>query len=1125
MRKGTWDRQLQGHHGRNRLKARHKGARRPRLHLAELENLESRTLLATLPAAAAVGGPQNISSLFGNAGGLTANETSSLVAVDPLDPTKLVSVWVDDDPALLGITDNVIQGVLEGAYSINSGQSWIPFLGEPANGNGIPVDPELFDPTTSGPTVGYKFVTDPSLGFDDSGNFYILAEYQNATTAARSSSGALVLQKYGFTGSAPSAQAFGSNEQTPNPYGGGGGGGFGGTADLKVLYQWDSSGSNDTALDPTMTVDDNLATIPTGVTSLPDPNSGNIYVTWASVDVKPTLENAGVFNPNRIKVEVSSDGGDNFSPLAIAGNNNDLPDPTVPGEKDTTPVLTVAQGRSGVDNSEGNESGQAGDVGIPGGQVAVTFDDFGNNQVVANTISPGDDYSFDAQYSISSGSIPFGTYLSGGTAFPVTVSSISNPTQLDTLDVTVNIVDSSDANLGLELQAPSGDTFELLANQVIDTNPTTTVTNTGQGISGSNLGVVTYTTNNIASYAMGTTFDDNATRDIFDPTATGTNSIAAPAIGAYRPEGAGFGGFGGETLDQFLAAELKTTQGINGTWHLITLDSNTSAPSSPNFIINWSLSLGRGLTPDNNRVVVPATKGLVVPGSITGTFTTASAASPIGMGPGLVMAEDNTIGGYSPYEGRIYASFVGYFNVTNFGVKNPTDNTDIFLTYSDDGGRSWSDPTQVDDDEAIVDGNSESNSLAAAEVNGDEVTGREQFQPAIAVDPVTGTLVMSWRAGRTHPSRSLVATYITTSIDGGNTFSPQVYANPSETAVDAITGQTDVLGPEADNEASSDTNKDTNYGYGTSMGLAVYDGQVYPVWAGNFNLATVVNGVIQSPPLSTMFQPMVIAAGPRIVDSTMGPIPLAEAESGNVSFTVTFDRPINPPGIAASFTPADIQVFYRDAAGDPSISLDVLPVTPVAASGVGPDNKFGYTEFTVAFDPAKVAGGASGSGITNYTGTYSYLVTPDDEAGHPIESMIPSYVNTQVPQAVIRAGPVGDRGPADPHLGDGRVGDGRRSHDLDDRCPGPRQPGHHGDHGQPDADASERQRPVYHPDGPQRPDRGGLPGHVQRPGDVQQPGVQCQRPGRRPRLRPDGRDLRIHADHRRYGGQQHRPVG
>ena len=144
-------------------------------------------------------------------------------------------------------------------------------------------------------------------------------------------------------------------------------------------------------------------------------------------------------------------------------------------------------------------------------------------------------------------------------------------------------------------------------------------------------------------------------------------------------------------------------------------------------------------------VALPGAKGLVVPGSITNTYSTASAAVPLGIGPDIVMAQDNTLGSFSPYQGRIYAAFVGYYNVTVLGVKNPTDNTDIFLTYSDDGGRSWSTPVQVNDDQSLADGYTQSNDDPAPQ---DEVTGRVQYQPEIAVDPVTGTLVMSWRDGR-----------------------------------------------------------------------------------------------------------------------------------------------------------------------------------------------------------------------------------------------------------------------------------------------------------------------------------------------------------------------------------------
>ena len=141
-----------------------------------------------------------------------------------------------------------------------------------------------------------------------------------------------------------------------------------------------------------MTVDANQATSPTGVTTQTDAFANNIYVSWASIDVNTSIPLVP-FNPNRIKLEVSSDGGNNFSPLTIASINDSttLDDDNVTTEKNADPAITVSQGRLP------NQSGQAGDVGIPGGQVSVGWDNFGNGQVEANTVSAGRDYSFGAQ--------------------------------------------------------------------------------------------------------------------------------------------------------------------------------------------------------------------------------------------------------------------------------------------------------------------------------------------------------------------------------------------------------------------------------------------------------------------------------------------------------------------------------------------------------------------------------------------------------------------------------------------------------------------------------------------------------------------------------------------------------
>ena len=472
-------------------------------------------------------------------------------------------------------------------------------------------------------------------------------------------------------------------------------------------------------------------------------------------------------------------------------------------------------------------------------------------------------------------------------------------------------------------------------------------------------------------------------------------------------------------MDGFLQ-EVKDAGDINGIWKIVTIDTSTSTtqPTPPNEVDFWTLNLSTGLQPDLDVVVPAAVSGTglvaeVLAGSVTNIYPTTSVASPTGIGPGLVVAADNTLGSFSSYEGRIYAAFVGYYNIKVDGIQNPTDDTDIFLTYSDNGGRTWSTPEQVDDDSSDTTGNAASNDTLP-----DVITGRVKFQPQLAVDPVTGTVVLSWRDGSDNAARSMVATYIVTSINGGRTFSAQVYANPSQTAINAITGATEDLGPKMDNESGGNSNRDPVYGFGTQMGLAVYDGQLYPVFAGDFNQSTIVNGAAVGVPLSIQYVPMAIAAGPRILSSTMGPVTTTvngvtydyydnpQSPPGSpISFNVTFDRPINPPSLngyttSPSFTAADVQVYYHDTTnGDPSIPLLVTGVTPVLSSGVGPEGKFGYTEFTVTFDPTTLPDG-SPSGITNYTGTYSYMILPDDGGGTAITSPIRAYVNSPVAQPV-----------------------------------------------------------------------------------------------------------------------------
>ena len=637
-----------------------------------------------------------------------------------------------------------------------------------------------------------------------------------------------------------------------------------------------------------------------------------------------------------------------------------------------------------------NESGQGGDAGIPGGQVTVGWVNYGpnQNQLMANTIAPGQSFQFNSP---NIGFINIGTTTSFTQTVSVPAGQIPN---LDALNLTLAITAPDDSKLGAKLIAPGGESITLFVNQ-----PTgiTTV-----GLTGANVGV-----NN--GFAVGTTFTDNAARSIVDINPfTGARGANAPYVGNFRVENDGFvTDPDGTTLDAFLAKVLADGN-VNGTWTLQITDTNTSAPSSPEFVNFWTLDLSTGQTIDQN-VIISQTYGLVIGGPtsnvVSPVYPTTVPSSPISIGPGLVMASDNTLGSFSPYEGRIYATFVGYVNVTVQGIKNPTTNTDIYLIYSDDGGRSWSNPVQVNNDDGATDGYSGANNGS----NIGQVNGRSQYMPEVSVDPTTGTLVLSWRDARNDASNARVTTYVATSIDGGQTFSAQTYANPQLTSTDAITGATVVLGPMSDNESSGNNKTDAAYGYGNQMGLTAYDGQLYPIWSGNFNEASVVNGAIQGPFLKIYYQPMVFAAGPRIIDSTQGAITNYYPNAGNpISFNVTFDRPIDPTALGTpTFTAADVLVFYHDTTnGDPSIPLNVLSVTPVISSGVGPNNKFGFTQFTVTFDPTTMPD-STPSGITNFTGTYSYAVLPDVNST-PIIQPIRSFVDSPVPLSPL--GPVAAKG-------------------------------------------------------------------------------------------------------------------
>ncbi|RUL84947.1 Ig-like domain-containing protein [Tautonia sociabilis] len=311
----------------------------------------------------------------------------------------------------------------------------------------------------------------------------------------------------------------------------------------------------------------------------------------------------------------------------------------------------------------------------------------------------------------------------------------------------------------------------------------------------------------------------------------------------------------------------------------------------------------------------------------------------LGVGPQPTIAVDNTLGAFSPHRGRIYVAYTNRLDITG----NPADNTEIYLAYSDNGGVSWQSAGRVNDDFADRDGFSGANGAD---------TGRPQFLPEVAVDRATGTVVVSFYDTRHDASRVRAAMYVTASIDGGASFSEQVFVNQPEAVLDVANGQTRVVGPIPDNAPSGSSPADGTFGYGIRQGLAVLGGRVYSAWSSNLN-----GGLDGQDALDIQVARATIAAGPRIVEGTSGVVTTTDASGTPQAqqFVVTFDRPIDP----ATFSTDDVEIRARDAFGNP-IGGDVLGRIP--ATNVTP---LSATSFLVTF-PAQ-----------STPGTYSYAIGPE----------------------------------------------------------------------------------------------------------------------------------------------------
>jgi hypothetical protein len=890
--------------GKEWRRGKPRGRRLARPHAAsarlDLETLETRVVPTVLPPAVV-----NFQSTFGTG-------VSPQVAVDPVNPLKVAAVASNNSNGYTLLA------------SFDGGFTYTTVIAPPT----LPGTLNIPDPHVPPTFPGYTNNTDATLAIDRNEQVYVLMREHDATNT----SGAVVLQKFNFNVATPAAITHPiANE---------------------VLYQWVG---HDAVYNPAIAVDNNVpvyADPSTGTIQTDTMVGKGIYVAWNTVNQSPAIDtripgnntldmngiNTAAFNPNTIKVLASADGGVTFSTQQFANNDANY------GAVGTTnlysnPQIVFTQGRAdgtvpgGVmallwnSNLRRNSDGTI----LSGGFVVDrTQPDFGvaSLPAVAATQVTWPGGPLLVTDAIFGGTDPNGNQLpdvAQTTDVPLTVN-ITDPNfdKLADLTTTVSLFHPHLNHVRVVLIAPNNQQVVLVNNY---TNSLGNNANTPGGIritglaDQPNLGIDTASTTTWSTaQVVGTTFDQQAAMPINDLGST------QPFIGHYRPDDQGTGsGLDSGGLEMFRGL---TRDQLNGTWHLQITDFRNDrlgptgmGQNSNQFLVGWSLNFtahistshfGTDGTVTGLTSVPSATTPNRVVGAPNDVYLQKPAASPtVGVGPAFSVAVDNTLGSFSPYQGRIYvAATMPGLNSTR------ADDFDILLAFSDDAGATWKSTNPATGQTLRVNDDTSTDNSEGT---------RPQFMPKLAVDPATGTLAVTYFDARNDAARARVTTSLQTSIDGGMTWSQTVYLNVPQVATDAITGKPVTVGPIPTNIAAAG-----GLGVGDRQGLAVYGGKVYAFWSGNLNSAATVFSTADA----------TIAAGPRVVSSDQGPV-IADGVTGTYNntftsdgtrqldgFTVQFDRRIDPATVNAS----NVHLVFRD------------PVTPASQPGIDLSNQ--VTSFT-----------------------------------------------------------------------------------------------------------------------------------------------------------------------------------
>jgi hypothetical protein len=169
--------------------------------------------------------------------------------------------------------------------------------------------------------------------------------------------------------------------------------------------------------------------------------------------------------------------------------------------------------------------------------------------------------------------------------------------------------------------------------------------------------------------------------------------------------------------------------------------------------------------------------------------------------PGL--AWDRTGG---PHNGRVYL-------VYTLEHPNESNNTDIYVRFSDDNGATWSGPVRVNDDN----------------------TKNSQFLPKISLDPTTGNLAAVW-----YDSRQDLGTGGPGDTDGVPNDDAQFWG-----AFSTDGGKTFTTNMQISAGTSNSHDSGNAIDYGDYTGLSFYGGVAHPAWADNSNsTGTNPNGAL-----------------------------------------------------------------------------------------------------------------------------------------------------------------------------------------------------------------------------------------------------------------------------------------